>query len=370
MKRVIASFIAGAVIAGGIATAANNVQSVSRACVSSKTKAMFLATSSDCPKGQYLVDLTGQTMDAKTIAALVTPSVVSISVSANSGSGTGSGWVYNSTGGTTYVVTNNHVIDAAASGGSIKVELNNGDQISASIVGRDPGYDLAVLRLRNGNLPEINIGDSSKVAVGDPVIAIGSPLGLSSTVTSGIVSALNRPVTTGSIGIESFIDAIQTDAAINPGNSGGPLVNIEGQVIGMNTATAGSAQNIGFAIPINDIKTALDSVIKTGKIVRPYLGIRYVQLNKDIASTNNLQTSEGALVYASGNQLAVLPGSPASKAGLKEGDIITKLDNTILNKDNSISSVLARKKVGDSVEVVYLRDGETKTAKVKLEASN
>ena len=138
MKRVIVSFIAGAVIAGGIATAANNVQSVSRACVSSKSKVMYLATSSDCPKGQYLVDLTGQTMDAKTIASLVTPSVVSISVASNSGSGTGSGWIYNSSGGTTFVVTDNHVIDSAASGGTIEVELNNGDQVTATIGGRDP----------------------------------------------------------------------------------------------------------------------------------------------------------------------------------------------------------------------------------------
>ena len=318
MKRVIASFIAGAVIAGGIATAANNVQSVSRACVSSKTKAMFLATSSDCPKGQYLVDLTGQTMDAKTIAALVTPSVVSISVSANSGSGTGSGWVYNSTGGTTYVVTNNHVIDAAASGGSIKVELNNGDQISASIVGRDPGYDLAVLRLRNGNLPEINIGDSSKVAVGDPVIAIGSPLGLSSTVTSGIVSALNRPVSAGSTGSESYVNAIQTDAAINPGNSGGALVDETGKIIGVNSAIAtlssglGQSGNIGlgFAIPINEAKRVIDEIIQTGKSTRPVLGVYF----------DNAYSGNGARIAR------LMDGEAADKAGIPAGAIIRSID--------------------------------------------
>ena len=362
MKRVIASFIAGAVIAGGIATAANNVQSVSRACVSSKTKAMYLATSSDCPKGQYLVDLTGQTMDAKTIAALVTPSVVSISVSANSGSGTGSGWVYNSTGGTTYVVTNNHVIDAAASGGSIKVELNNGDQISASIVGRDPGYDLAVLRLRNGNLPEINIGDSSKVAVGDPVIAIGSPLGLSSTVTSGIVSALNRPVSAGSTGSESYVNAIQTDAAINPGNSGGPLVDMSGAVIGINSAIAslGSAFGgqtgsigLGFAIPINQAKKTADQLIKSGVATYPIMGIQL--------ATNF--SGSGALVAA------VTAGYPAAKAGILKGDVIIEIDGKeIANSDEAIVIVRSHN-VGDALKIKFTRNGSTTEVSITLVAA-
>ena len=320
MKRVIASFIAGAVIAGGIATAANNVQSASRACVSNKTKAMYLATSSNCPSGQYLVDLAGKSIDAKTIAALVTPAVVSISVSSNAGSGTGSGWVYKSNSDSSYIVTNNHVIDTAVTSGSIKVELNSGDQVAASIVGRDPGYDLAVLKVKTGNLTEMNIGNSSKVSVGDPVIAIGSPLGLASTVTSGIISALNRPVSTGSNGAESYVNAIQTDAAINPGNSGGALIDETGQIIGVNSAIAslsnGSGQagsiGLGFSIPINEAKRVIDEIIQTGKSTRPVLGVYF----------DNTYSGIGARISK------LMDGEAADKAGIPAGAIIRSIDGT------------------------------------------
>jgi S1-C subfamily serine protease len=164
-------------------------------------------------------------MNTKAISALVTPTVVSISVNSSAGSGSGSGSIYRSTSSTSYIITNNHVIESAVTTGTIKVEFTNGDQVNATIVGRDPMYDLAVLAIKTGNLPTIAVGDSSKVSVGDPVLAIGSPLGLASTVTSGIVSALNRPVTTGDVGNQSYVNAIQTDAAINPGNSGGALVD-------------------------------------------------------------------------------------------------------------------------------------------------
>lgn len=312
-------------------------------------------------------------------AKKVGPSVVSIVASSsqinpftgNSQSletGAGTGIVVTKEG---LILTNKHVVQG---GETFNIYTpDNKEYKDAKVIAVDKFNDVAFLLVDANDLVPATLGNSDQTEVGQTVIAIGNALGqFQNTVTTGVISGKSRPIvaSSGNGSSENLTNLFQTDAAINPGNSGGPLVNIEGQVIGMNTATAGSAQNIGFAIPINDIKTALESVIKTGKIVRPYLGIRYVLLNKDIATANNLSTSEGALVYASGNQLAVLPGSPASKAGLKEGDIITKLDSTILNKDNSISSVLARKKVGDTVEVVYLRDGETKTAKVKLEASN
>jgi putative serine protease PepD len=190
---------------------------------------------------------------------------VSIKVVATAGSGSGSGWIYKTDKTSSFIVTNNHVISSAATSGTITVELLNGDTIPAQIVGRDVAYDLAVLKVNRGNLPTITIGDSSKISVGESVVAIGSPLGLASTVTSGIVSALNRPVTTGSLGSESYVNAIQTDAAINPGNSGGALLDSQGRIIGVNSAiatlssggTSGSI-GLGFSIPINEAKRVVD----------------------------------------------------------------------------------------------------------------
>lgn len=314
------------------------------------------------------------------VAKKVGPSVVSIVASTtqinpftgnsqSSETGAGTGIIVSKDG---LILTNRHVVQG---GETFNIfTSDNQEYKNAKVIAVDKFNDVAFLKVEAKDLIPAELGDSDKVEVGQTVVAIGNALGqFQNTVTTGVISGKSRPITAnnGDGSSESLTNLFQTDAAINPGNSGGPLVDIEGRVIGVNTAVAGSAQNIGFAIPINDIKTALESVVKTGKIVRPYLGIRYVLLNKDIASTNNLPTSQGALIYASGiNQLAVLPNSPASKAGLKQGDIVTKLDNTIIDGDNSISSVLSKKKVGDTVEVTYLRDGETKTAKIKLEASN
>ncbi|MEN9698447.1 MAG: hypothetical protein RL448_402 [Actinomycetota bacterium] len=364
MKRVIASFIAGAAIAGAIATAANNVPSATKACVSTKTKAMYLAGSSKCPSGQYLVDFSGQSIDAKTIASLVTPAVVSISVSSNAESGTGSGWVYKSDSNNSYIVTNNHVIDTAVSGGSIKIELNNGDQVSASILGRDPGYDLAVLKAKIGNLTEMKIGDSSKVSVGDPVIAIGSPLGLSSTVTSGIISALNRPVSAGSTGAESYVNAIQTDAAINPGNSGGALVDDIGQIIGVNSAIAtlsnGSGQagsiGLGFSIPINEAKRVIDEIIQTGKSTRPVLGVYF----------DNTYSGVGARIAR------LMDGEAADKAGIPAGAIIRSIDG--VKTPDQISAIVRIRSFAPGSRVRVTVDlpnsGGTKSFTVTLGKAN
>ena len=182
--KVIAAFIAGAAIAGSVATASTNSPSVVKACADKRTNALYLSPSGTCSSARTLVELGGSEMNSKTIASLVTPSVVSISVTAPSGSGTGSGSIYKTTSAFSYIITNNHVISTAATSGTIKIELTNGEQYPATIVGRDPGYDLAVLKVQIGNLSAITVGDSSKISVGDPVLAIGSPLGLASTVTS------------------------------------------------------------------------------------------------------------------------------------------------------------------------------------------
>lgn len=316
--KVISAFVAGAIIAGGVATAATtSPASVISACADKRTGALYLSSTGTCSSTRTLVEIGGADMNAKAISALVTPTVVSISVTSTAGSGTGSGSIYKSNSSTSYIITNNHVIETAVTTGTIKVEFTNGDQVTATIVGRDPMYDLAVLAVKSGNLPTIAFGDSSKVSVGDPVLAIGSPLGLASTVTSGIVSALNRPVTAGSAGSESYVNAIQTDAAINPGNSGGALVDAKGRIIGVNSAiatlssggTSGSI-GLGFSIPINEAKRVIDEIIATGKSTRPVLGVFF----------DTAYTGIGARI------LRLSAGEGAEKAGIPAGSVIRSID--------------------------------------------
>jgi len=316
--KIISAFLAGAIIAGGVATAATTAPtSVITACADKRTGALFLSSTGTCSTNRTLVEIGSNGMNTKAISALVTPTVVSISVTATAGSGTGSGSIYRSNASTSYIITNNHVIESAATSGTIKVEFTNGDQVNATIVGRDPMYDLAVLAIKTGNLPTIAIGDSSKVSVGDPVLAIGSPLGLASTVTSGIISALNRPVTTGDVGSQSYVNAIQTDAAINPGNSGGALVDSQGRIIGVNSAiatlssggTSGSI-GLGFSIPINEAKRVIEEIIATGKSTRPVLGVFF----------DTEFTGVGARI------LRLSPGEGAERAGIPAGSVIRTID--------------------------------------------
>ncbi len=300
------------------------------------------------------------------IAQRVLPSVVSISAQSNSGAGTGTGFVIDSTG---FILTNNHVIaDALGSDGSIEVQLNDGTTLDATIVGRDSSYDLAVLKINRTGLTALTFGDSDQVAVGDSVIAIGSPLGLSGTVTLGIVSAKDRAVTAGeSAGDSSFINAIQTDAAINPGNSGGPLVNSAGAVIGVNSAiaTLGSSSlssqsgsiGLGFAIPINQARKTADQLIKNGVATYPVIGI----------SLDMNYMGEGAQVATSGR--GVLPGSPAEKAGLRGGDIVVSFDGKPVNSPEELIVSVRSLNVGDVVKVTYKRDGAEKTVSLTLIAA-
>ncbi len=299
------------------------------------------------------------------IAQRVLPSVVSISAVSSSGGGTGTGFVIDSTG---YILTNNHVIaDAAADGGDIEVQLNDGTILQASIIGRDSSYDLAVLKVNQTGLTALTFGDSDDVAVGDSVIAIGSPLGLSGTVTLGIVSAKDRAVTAGeSAGDSSFINAIQTDAAINPGNSGGPLVNSAGAVIGVNSAiaTLGSSSlssqsgsiGLGFAIPINQARKTAEQLIKNGKATYPVVGV----------SVDMQYAGDGAKIADTSN--AILPGGPASKAGLRAGDLIVKFDGRTITTPEELIVAIRSKNVGDKVVIEYKRAGKPFTTSLTLTA--
>jgi serine protease Do len=219
------------------------------------------------------------------------------------------------------------------------------------------------------------VGDSSQLQVGDAVVAIGNALGqFQNTVTSGIISGYGRSVqagdSSGSGSSENLDDLFQTDAAINEGNSGGPLVNLNGQVIGINTAIAGNAQNIGFAIPINDVTGLIKQIQKTGKLERPYLGVRYVPLTPDVASQYNIDVTAGAFVLPQVDMASpsVLSGSPAEKAGLQAGDVITKIDDTKIDQTHSLTSIISKHEVGDQVELTIIRDGKTIHARATLEA--
>lgn len=281
--------------------------------------------------------------------------------------GAGTGVIVTSDG---LILTNKHVVEGAS---SFKVTLTDGKQYDGKLVATDPSNDVAYLRVEATGLQAADLGDSDKVEVGQRVVAIGNALGqFANTVTTGVISGKSRPIeaSDGSGGTERLANLFQTDAAINPGNSGGPLLNIDGQVIGINTAIAGqNAQNIGFAIPINEVKSTLDTVKTTGKIERPYIGVRYVMLTQAFAERNNLPIKEGALLRGDDQTLAVISNSPAQKAGLREGDIITRIGDKDVNTKSPLSTVVVQYKVGQTVDVKYYRDGKEQTVKVTFEAS-
>ena len=360
-QKVVAGFIAGVLITGGIATASTSNSGTVQVCVNKSTQAMYLAVNGTCPNSRTLVNLnSGSTgIDAKAIAAAVTPTVVSISVTTRTGGGTGSGSIYKTSSSESFIITNNHVIEEAVTSGTIEVELLNGEVYPATIIGRDVAYDIAVIQIKVGNLPAIKLGDSAKVSVGDPVIAIGSPLGLASTVTAGIISALNRPVITGSTGLESYVNAIQTDAAINPGNSGGALVDATGKLIGVNSAIAtlssGSASGsigLGFSIPINEAKRVIDEIIATGKSTRPLLGVFFDQS----------YTGIGAKISR------LSPGDGAEKAGIPAGSVIKSIEGFKITNDVSAIVRIRAATPGSTITVIVdLPNNEgLKTFKVTL----
>ena len=301
------------------------------------------------------------------IAAKVSPSVVEIDSTTSSGTDTGTGFFIESNG---YIMTNNHVIEAAVLDNSkITVKLANNKEYTATVVGRDTSYDLAILKIDVTGAPALVLGNSDGVQVGDPVIAIGSPLGLQGTVTSGIISAKNRPVTTSSdntAGESAFIDALQTDAAINPGNSGGPLVDATGAVIGVNSAIASLGNSVsgqpgsiglGFAIPINQAKKQADQLIKSGTSHYPIVGM---SLDSNFAGP-------GAKI--ANISTAILAGGPAEKAGLKAGDIILAIDGQNIETANDLIVAIRAHSIGDSVTLKYQRGSVTKSVQLTLVAS-
>lgn len=358
IAKVGVGFAAGAILVGGISNAALTPTIGAKVCANDRTGAMYLAKNGVCPTGQTLTSISGNSIDVGSIASLTTPSVVSISEKLYNGTGTGSGWIYKSNSTSTFIVTNNHVVDDyATSGGTLTVELSNGDQYPATIVGRDMNYDLAVVKIAKGNLTPIQIGDSSKIQVGDPVVAIGSPLGLASTVTSGIVSALNRPVTTGATGAESYVNAIQTDAAINPGNSGGALLDSSGRIIGVNSAIASLSSGtsgsigLGFSIPINEARRVVDELIATGKSTRPVLGVFF----------DPTYTGVGAKIGK------LSPGEAAEKAGIPVGGVIRTIDGVRITDQVAAIVKIRSYPPGSKVSVaVDLPTGGTKTFTVNL----
>jgi putative serine protease PepD len=319
--KVTIGFVLGAGAVGGVATAAGTFSnSVASACVDSKTNAIYTNPTGSCPKGRSSITLGSPAGSIAGVVQKVSPSVVTVNVTSSLGSGTGSGVIYQTSATQTYIITNNHVIESAVTTGTIEVEMDNGEIVPATIVGRDSAYDLAVIKISKGNQPTITVGNSSTLNIGDQVIAFGSPLGLDHTVTSGIVSSLNRPVTTGTTGAESYVDAIQTDAAINPGNSGGALTDAQGNLVGINSAIAslGSSSlsqsgsiGVGFSIPISETQRVIDEIIKNGKATRPFLGVTFDQT----------YTGKGARIQT------ISTGEAAQKAGIVAGSIITKIDN-------------------------------------------
>ncbi|MDO8507992.1 MAG: trypsin-like peptidase domain-containing protein [bacterium] len=265
------------------------------------------------------------------------------------------------------IVTNKHVV--ADQNAKYSVFTSDGKEYKAEIKAQDSLTDLAFIKIDAKGLPVADLGNSDDLQVGQSVIAIGNALGqYQNTVTTGVVSGIGRAIEAGdSTGgsAENLENVIQTDAAINPGNSGGPLVNIGGQVIGINTAVDQQGQLIGFAIPISMIKKQIDSVKISGKIERPILGIRYIPITKEFAARNNLKTEKGALVYG-GSDPGVLPGSPAAKAGIKDGDIILKMGNDELNQNHSVTGLLQKYSPGDKVTLTILRDSKEQKIDVTL----
>jgi putative serine protease PepD len=293
------------------------------------------------------------------IAEAVLPSVVSILIEAGDQSGSGSGFVVQSNG---YILTNNHVAAPAANGGELTVIFDNGDKAKATIVGRNTSYDLAVLKVDKTGLPAAVLGDSSQVKVGELAIAIGAPLGLNGTVTAGIVSSLDRPVTAGGRSELAFINAIQTDAAINPGNSGGPLLDGAGRVIGINSAIATLAGSLnaetgsiglGFAIPINTAKRIAEEIIATGDSNTPIIGV----------VLNTAYTGEGAEVGE------LTADGPAQAAGINAGDVITALNGRQVADSTELVVAIRSYDPGDTVDVTFTRNGQTRTVSLTLGSS-
>ena len=370
-KVLVSAFLAGALILGfgGGYLGAELQNQQQPANLSNEAKAQYISNESeliaeiakDVGQGVVSIDVVSEVP----VQSFFGPAGTQTQESA------GTGFIISSDG---VVITNRHVIPAGAS--KVSVTLADGTKYDdVEVIGRSSqssSLDVAFLKikdLKGKKLAKVTLGDSAKVEVGDKVVAIGNALGqFQNTVTAGIISGYGRDVVASADGTgndgESLSDLFQTDAAINQGNSGGPLVNVNGAVIGINTAVAGGADNIGFAIPINDVKGLISSVLNSGKLVQSYLGVRYVSLNDAAASEYGLDVKRGAYIVP-GEGDGVLPDSPAAKAKLKEGDIITKVNGITIDEKTNLTSALSRFQVDDKVTLTVIRDGKT----IKVEAT-
>ena len=302
------------------------------------------------------------------VAAKANPAVVKIDVNGSvdtsqgviPSTGVGSGVIYDSAG---WILTNRHVVEGSD---TLSVELNDGRVLRGSVYGIDTLTDLAIVKVEGTDLPVANLGKSSELKVGQLVVAIGSPLGTySNSVTSGIVSAKGRSIITD--GNQNLNNLIQTDAAINPGNSGGPLLDVGANVVGINTAIAADSNGIGFAIPIDIARPIMDQALAGEPLARPYMGIVYHAIDRQFATANNLSVNDGALVQVGdGGSPAVVPDSPADKAGIREGDIIVKVDGQAIDGDHPLDATLSLHAPGDTVSIELLRDGQTSTVELTL----
>ena len=314
---------------------------------------------------------TGSEKSVSKIVESVGPSVVSIVVESQANtifgtvmqSGAGTGVIISSDG---YILTNNHVVGNSK---SATVMLDDGTVYeNVEVVGSDPLNDIAFMKIKDAkDLPTVTLGDSSTVKVGQQVVAIGNALGqYQNTVTTGILSGVGRPVTAGSESggqQENLVDLLQTDAAINSGNSGGPLVNMAGQVIGINTAIVADANNIGFSIPINSTKGLIEGLLKTGEVKRAFLGVNFINITPSVAKELKLSVTEGAYVFGDN---AVSPNSPAAKAGIEKGDIITKINDNQIGRSQGLSTIIGMYRPNTKVTITILRDGKTITKDVTL----
>ncbi|RVW06760.1 trypsin-like peptidase domain-containing protein [Rhodococcus spongiicola] len=350
---LIAGAIALALVSGGIGGIVGSLATSNNQTTVPVTNAL------DASKPPMSNASTAPADSIEAVAAKVVPSVVQIQVAGTRGQGEGSGVILSSDG---LIMTNNHVVTGGGPGSQLLVAFSDGTTAPATLVGTDPTSDIAVIKADGrSDLTPIELGASDSVAVGEQVLAVGSPLGLAGTVTSGIISAVDRPVSTsGEAGNQNtVIDAIQTDAAINPGNSGGALVNMEGQLIGVNTAIAtaggqGGSIGLGFAIPVDQARRIADELSKTGTATQPIIGVQVSARGTD---------SDGAVV------LDVTPGGPAEKAGIPAGAVVTKVDDRVVTTGDSLIAAIRSHAPGDTVKVAYKdQSGETKTVDVQLAA--
>lgn len=368
---VILIFIGGCVggVGGVLFFSANNGELAKKLGINFKDLAIPTTNTQKIvvEESSAIIDATNK-VSAAVVSITLKKTVTDIFGQVYQSEGAGSGFVITSDG---LILTNKHVVNDATA--KYAVVMKDGKTYDATVKSLDPINDLAVIKVEARNLPVVELGDSDQLQVGQWVVAIGNALGqFQNTVTAGVISAKDRKIDaseSNGTSSETLSGLLQTDTAINSGNSGGPLVNLAGQVIGINTAVAANAQGIGFAIPVNVAKSAIDSIKKTGRIIRPYLGVRYFEITPAIAKENNLPVEYGALVQRGKGltSFAVVPGSPADKAGLVENDIILEINGEKIDETHTLVDLVQKYQVGEEIKIKFSSKGQEKEAKVKLE---